>query len=86
MTKNDLNRDIKKLKSEFYRIGFWNLEYQEKQMIGLEKEFKRLYNADSNFEYMNKDSILTMLRLNLKYRFIDLHLFGINIDLWRDSQ
>lgn len=86
MTKNELNRDIKKLKSEFYRIGFWDLEYQEQQKPALIKEFKRLYDADRNFEYMNKDSILTMLRLNLTYRIIDLHLFGINIDLWRDSQ
>lgn len=68
MTASELNRDIKKL-----------LKIQEDP--NFEKEFKRLYFADSSFQYMNKKSILIMLRLNLRYRFIPLHSFGINIDL-----
>ena len=45
-------------------------------------EFKRLYFADKEFEAMNKESIKIMFRLNLRYRIIPFHAFGlfINID------
>lgn len=71
MTKQELNRDVKRLANK-------HIEMQEQDVI---KEFKRLYYADSNFEYMNLNSVKMMLRLNLRYRVIALHFFGININL-----
>lgn len=82
MTKQDLNRDIKILANEIYRMSF---ESQEKYFEYLEKtaskEFKRLYGADSNFEEMNILSIKIMLRLNVSHKFVPLHNFGIHIEL-----
>lgn len=82
MTKQELNRDIKRLANEIYRISF---DTQEKYFEYLEKEAKkefiRLYNADRNFEYMNGKSVLIMLKLNLTNKFIPLHTFGLNIDI-----
>jgi hypothetical protein len=82
MTKNELNRDIKRLKSEIYRMSFESLETYYKY-IDTEacKEFKRLYYADQSFEYMNKNSVLIMFRLNLKHRFVAIYHFGIGIEL-----
>ena len=71
MTKQELNRDVKRLANK-------HIEMQEQDVI---KEFKRLYYADSNFECMNLNSVKMMLRLNLRYRVIALHIFGININL-----
>jgi len=73
MTATELNRGIKKLGKQFGTDKSNTPEY--------EKEYKRLYYADDDFQYMNKDSVLTMLRINLRHRFIALHSFGINISL-----
>lgn len=82
MTKQELNRDIKRLANEVYRMSF---EPQEKYFEYLEKtaskEFRRLYNSDSNFEYMNLLSVKIMLRLNVSHKFIPLHNFGLHIEL-----
>lgn len=75
MTNQELNRDIKRLGKQF------DTEKTEKQLQDFEKEFKRLYYADNSFKALNKDSILIMLRTNLRYRFIALHSFGLNIEL-----
>lgn len=68
MTKQELNRDIRRLS----------------KMTGTEQEvraeFLRLYRADDNFEYMNAESIRIMLQMNLRYRFIALHRFGLGIE------
>ena len=82
MTKNELNRDIKRLKSEIYRMSFESLETYLKYIeTDAKKEFTRLYYADQQFEYINRTSVLIMLRLNLSHRFIPLHLFGNGIEL-----
>ena len=82
MTKQELNRDIKRLANEIYRMSF---EPQKKYFEYLEKtaakEYKRLYNADSNFEYMNLLSVKIMLRLNVSHKFVPLHNFGLHIEL-----
>lgn len=82
MTAKELNRDIKRLANEIYRISF---EDQNKYLAYLEseakKEFLRLYRADKQFEYMNKQSILIMLRLNVRHRFEAHHMFGIYIPI-----
>lgn len=73
MTSAELNRDIKRLAKQFGTDGAEKLEF--------EKEFKRLYYADDNFQYMNKQSVLIMLSINLRHRFIALHSFGINVSI-----
>jgi len=82
MTKQELNRDIKKLNSEIYRMSFEDRnEYLNYIDTTARKEFNRLYLADKTFEYMNRDSILIMLRLNLKHLFTPLHTFGLFIKI-----
>jgi hypothetical protein len=79
MTKQELNRDTKRL-LKAYKAALKSKNYYE-QLPAIQKELKRLYMADSNFKYMNKTSILILLRLNLRLREIELHHFGINIDI-----
>lgn len=45
------------------------------------KEFLAIYLEDRKFSRMDAESIRIMLRLNLRYRFVPLHQFGISIDL-----
>lgn len=73
MTTQELNRDIKWLNKELKRKGY----YSESDKT----EFVRLYGADREFKYMNRQSILIMFRLNLRYRFIPFHQFGIHIEI-----
>lgn len=82
MTKTELNRDVKRLNSEIYRMSFEDFnEYQNYIETAARKEFRRLYDADNQFEYMNKQSVIIMLKLNLRHQFIPLHTFGIHIKL-----
>lgn len=83
MTKKELNRDIKKLAKKELCLQTLpnNDQYFDAVEIFVKPEFKRLYNANKDFEYMNRNSILIMLRLNLKHRIIQLHTFGLNIEL-----
>lgn len=73
MTKQELNRDIKRLSKHFATDKAGTPEF--------EKEFKRLYYADSSFEYINLENLKAMLRINLRHRFIALHQFGLMINL-----
>lgn len=82
MTTKELNRDIKRL----------NKSIKDHLSMGIDEfflwfedvakpEYLRLYHADSKFEYMSRSSILIMYRLNLRYRIIALHQWGIEIEL-----
>ena len=83
MTTAELNRDIKKLLKLNAIINNSDIDSKEyKDAYGkLTKEFARLYFADTKFDYMNVQSIKIMLRLNLRYRFYQLHTFGLMIEL-----
>ena len=82
MTTAQLNKDIKKLNSEIYRHSFMDKEiYSEYISSEAYKEFARVYMADVQFKYINKESVLILLSLNLKHRFIPLNNFGISIEL-----
>lgn len=82
MTPKELNRDIKKLASEIYRRSFEDQTAYFKYVEGPAKEeFKRLFYADQKFEYMNLQSMRTMLRLNVRHRFIPFHQFGLQIEI-----
>ncbi len=72
MGTKELNRDIKKLQRLVLNEGNEGL---------IRSEFVRLYYADLEFKYMNRSSILIMLRINIRFRIISLHNFGSFIEL-----
>jgi hypothetical protein len=75
MTRQEFNRDIRRLRKRFHT--------DESKDYGspFRKEFERLYYADKEFTYASVESIKTLLRINLRLRYIPLHLFGIYIEL-----
>jgi len=82
MTSKELNRDVLRLNKQL-KVYLADNDNNYTQYIEnvAKKEFFRLYLADEKFEYMSKKSVLIMLRLNLRYRFMALHSFGIHIQL-----
>ena len=78
MTKQELNRDIKRLAKELYGARFLKGDEDYHNYIEniAKPEFMRLYSADVTFEYMNLNSVKLMLRLNIKHQFMALHVFG----------
>jgi len=68
MTKAELNRDCKRL-----------LKLTEPKRIKI--EISRIYYADKEFEYLNRSNILILIRMNLIYRVVPLHLFGTSIEI-----
>ncbi len=85
MTNKELNRDINRLHILVQKLcnddKIQVNDYYMKVTSDVKPEFKRLYNADQRFKYMNRKSVLIMLRLNLKYRIISFHQFGMFIEL-----
>tara|TARA_R110000744_G_scaffold174371_1_gene293173 strand:- start:63 stop:317 length:255 start_codon:yes stop_codon:yes gene_type:complete len=84
MTKQELNRDIKRLRTTYLKAvaaANWDDSYQVSVYDEIKPEFLRLYRADQNAEYMNYASFRFMHRLNLIHRFVDLHLFMIQVDI-----
>jgi hypothetical protein len=74
MTKQELNRDIKRFKKVFDSME--PVDFDEAR-----QEFNRLYWADRTFEYMTRANILFMFRINIRYVFVELHHFGNQIQL-----
>jgi len=83
MTNRELNRDIKKLAKKELSLSTLpnNDSYFDTIDTFIKPEFKRLYNADNEFKAMNKASVLIMLRLNLRHVIVQLHHFGLNLEL-----
>jgi len=83
MTKQELNRDIKRLAKELYGARFLKGDEDYHNYIEniAKPEFMRLYSADVTFEYMNLNSVKLMLRLNINHQFIAFHRFGLMIDI-----
>ncbi len=77
MTPQEYNRDVKRLRKLSHNVATPNDAVEQR----IKAEFHRLYNADDTFKYANKDSVLTLLRINLRFRFIPLHSFGLFITL-----
>ena len=85
MTNHELNRDIKKLYKNIKSLqGSETVQGSKNYFAYIDneakEEFKRLYYADSSFNAMNKESVLMMLRMNLRHRFFALHTFGLMIN------
>ena len=80
MTSAELNRDIKR----FYKNYSIHLEIDSSdtffdwvERYG-RKEFKRLYDGDKELKYMNKKSIMMMMKINRHLLIIPLHMMFIN--------
>lgn len=83
MNTRELNRDVKKLSSELYRLSFEDSKKYFDYVAGEgSTEFKRLYYADDTLNSLTKDNILRMFRMNLRHRFIAFHQFGLNIKIY----
>ena len=80
MTKQELNRDIKRLAGFVRSLDNIN-EMPEKSEKYIKDEIRRLYYADDKFEYMSKESVLRLLRMNLRFRSVALHHFGLRMDI-----
>lgn len=79
MTKQELNRDVKRLGKAFLELHLSDPDNEDK-IFELRQELRRLYYADREFEYFNLKSIKILLRYNLKYRVIPLQNFGLSIN------
>lgn len=78
MTTRELNRDIKRLANELYRPSFGdNDTYNTYKENEGKAEFMRLYRADSEGKYMSHKSMLQLYQINLRFRYIPLHSFGL---------
>lgn len=79
MTKQEYNRDVKRLHKAVQRIKntLTGQAYFDAVDRDIKPEFLRLYRADSEFTYANKQSIITLLSINHRYRWIPLHSFGL---------
>lgn len=82
MTTKELNRDVKRLNKLVLALDKIGGDAYFKSIdISVKPEFIRLLNADREFLYLNRTSILILLRLNLRFRIVAFHTFGLNIDL-----
>ena len=86
MTTQQLNRDVKRLSASIVAMH-QTVQKNNEQDVWFEflenyakKEFIRLYNADNTLNSLTKDSILLMLSMNIKFRFVSLHTFGLMIN------
>jgi|GEM_PF-1872415 len=86
MTPQDLNKAIKKLNKLVASISAESDKtgnsdnYYKRIEEEVNPEFIRLFHADREFKYMDRTSILIMLRLNIKLRIVAFHTFGLMID------
>lgn len=84
MTTKELNRDIKRLLNTYKALNELKMDndtYFKSIELSIKPELKRLYYADQEMKYMTKDSILILLRLNVRFRVIPFHQFGLFINL-----
>jgi hypothetical protein len=75
MTAREINQAIKRLNKSIATGADSYIQNEAR------KEFLRLYNSDNTFYLMNKDGLKTMLKLNLRHRFVPLHTFGLFIEI-----
>ncbi len=75
MTKQELNKDCKRLIKDYLK-AVKSVNYYETLESTIIPEFKRIYGADPQGEYLGYDNFKALLRLNLILRIIPLHSFG----------
>ena len=79
MTAKELNRDIKRLEAKYNKLKDSGDVKYYKELPSIMKEFARLHGADNGAEYMNLNSLKTMIRLNRILNIIPHHQFFINL-------
>jgi hypothetical protein len=79
MTIQELKRDIVRLNKSYIKLRNSSRYFDE--LPDIEKELKRLYHANDNFEGLAAKHILILWRINLVLRVISLHSFGINVNI-----
>lgn len=77
MTKQELNQDCRRLINH-YKKGVCQDGTTINDFID---EFKRIYGADKNFEYLTSKNALDLFRINLSMVIVPLHQFGIQYEL-----
>lgn len=79
MTARELNRDIKRLEAKYNKLKDMGEVKYYKELPSIIKEFARLHGADNGAEYMNLNSLKTMIRMNRVLNIIPQHQFFINL-------
>jgi len=83
MTAQELNRDVKRLWNQYKANcgGDATDEHFKWIETAVKPEIKRLYYADTTLNSLNANSLKMLLRLNLLFRVIPFHHFGLYINL-----
>lgn len=76
MNNRELNRSVKRLykRAVFKRMTTHILEAE------IKPEFLNLYYLDKGFERFNKDSILMLIAINLRHKFMPVEKLGSDIN------
>lgn len=77
MTNYELNLSIARLAKRVQKLDRLNTTSEQEEEI--KAELRRLYRVDDTFTSLSKNSVLRLLRLNLRFREIPLHNFGLMI-------
>lgn len=88
MTKQELNRDVKRLARQLVKLRD-DVRYTKKQdddwydflEIYGKVEFLRLYCADTSLEMLTASNIRRMIRMNQIFQAVPYHQFGWSITL-----
>lgn len=83
MTKNELNRDVKRLYKQWndFRVFSNTNEYKEWMDKVFKHEYRRLYMADTTLKYITKDNLLRMVKMNQHSQVIPPENFGLFIEI-----
>lgn len=82
----ELNKRVKKLNdfivgiSKGAEMSGNNTAFFDSVEKVVKPEFKLIYGFDDTFTLLNKQSVLFMIRTNLRFRIIPFHQFGLNIE------
>jgi len=84
MTKQELNRDIKRLSANYNKLmakGSANVPDFWPQIEGLKNEFIRLHHASDDFTCLTQANVLRLIRLNQSMRAVAFHHFANKITI-----
>lgn len=79
MTKQELNRDIKKLYQNVMQATYESIDFWQGKEPGFRREFHRLYHADKEFTCATVDSLKRMVWLNFKIGSINTFGYAVKI-------
>lgn len=82
MTKQELNREVKKLFREYYKLRAKNENTPEHwtETERMTKRLNDLYRADTSLNSLSRENVLRMLSLNVSLRAVPFHQFGLMIE------